>query len=289
MSPGRSSLEGGTAAPSEAQPPGAEPVALGRVAVPKASDVLVTELRRRILDGDLAPGTQLPSERAMVEQTGLSRATVREALRILEVDGLISTRPGRGGGSEVRRSDGREVSHHLDVFIRSNRIRLDALLEARETIEPALAALAAGRRTDAQARNLEAINDRMRDSIDELPRYLEANLDWHLAVAHASGNELLTAFMEAVSRSVHAANAEPAFNSDEVRQTALRAHERVTEAIVAADAEAAYRRMSRHVHGFAGAVLQYSGKGAEVEVGPPAKRRTGSRGTGGGASRRALH
>ncbi|MFF0081775.1 FadR/GntR family transcriptional regulator [Streptomyces canus] len=68
------------------------------LAVPKASDVLAAEVRERILSGELPEGSALPPERQLVEQTGLSRATVREALRILEVEKLLRIRPGRGGG-----------------------------------------------------------------------------------------------------------------------------------------------------------------------------------------------
>ncbi len=278
MSPRRSSLPQDDATPESGtgtEDRGATPdrVALGRVAVPKASDVLVEELRRRILDGELEPGAQLPPERAIVEQTGLSRSTVREALRILEVEGLILTRPGRGGGSEVRRSDSREVTQHLDVFIRSNRIRLESQHEAREAIEPVLAAMAARRATPSQLAALDEMNARMEAKLDQLPAYLDANLEWHLLVAEASGNELLSAFMEAISRSIHAASASESFNTDEVRHTAVQAHRRITDAIRAGDAEAAARRMVRHVHGFGEARLHYPGARDEVEVGPPPLRK----------------
>ena len=69
------------------------------VDVPKASDVLARELRERILSGELVEGTPLPAERELVKQTQMSRATVREALRILEVQNLVRVRAGRAGGA----------------------------------------------------------------------------------------------------------------------------------------------------------------------------------------------
>src|SRR5690606_27239204 len=72
------------------------------IVVPKASDVLAERLRQMILSGQIQPGHQLPAERELVKETSLSRASVREALRILELEGLIETRRGRGGGSVVR-------------------------------------------------------------------------------------------------------------------------------------------------------------------------------------------
>src|ERR1700686_5915831 len=77
-------------------------VVLNAVDVPKASDVLARELRERILSGELAEGMALPAERELVKQTQMSRATVREALRILEVQNLVTVRAGRIGGAFVK-------------------------------------------------------------------------------------------------------------------------------------------------------------------------------------------
>ena len=73
-------------------------ISVKRLTVPKASDVLAAHLRETILRGDLVEGSPLPTERELGERSGLSRPSVREALRILESEGLIQTRPGRGGG-----------------------------------------------------------------------------------------------------------------------------------------------------------------------------------------------
>jgi GntR family transcriptional regulator, transcriptional repressor for pyruvate dehydrogenase complex len=228
---------------------------IGPVSVPKASDILAAQLRQRILEGKLTEGAALPSERDLVERTRLSRSTVREALRILEIQGLIATRPGRNGGSIVRRPDHSGLSDTLQMFIQGRRIRMGALLEVRESVEPLGAALAAERRTDQDLRDLEDLNARMRAGIDDETTYLEANLRWHLAVAYASHNELLAAFMHAIATAIHAGWDFPGLKADEIRRTAVRAHERVTAAIRDRDRDAAHRRMLRHVHGFAGAVL----------------------------------
>ncbi|MEO8752259.1 MAG: GntR family transcriptional regulator, partial [Casimicrobiaceae bacterium] len=76
---------------------------LGPIHVPRSSEVLASQLRVHILDGSIADGMSLPAERDLVVQTGLSRGSVREALRILHTEGLITTRPGRLGGSVARR------------------------------------------------------------------------------------------------------------------------------------------------------------------------------------------
>src|SRR3569623_311227 len=76
------------------------PLGLATVFVPKASDVLAERLREMILSRGLAEGTPLPTERELVAESGLSRASVREAVRVLETEGLVLTKAGRNGGSQ---------------------------------------------------------------------------------------------------------------------------------------------------------------------------------------------
>src|ERR1700687_6506959 len=86
--------------------------------VPKTSDVLARELRERILSGELVEGTALPAERELVKQTHMSRATVREALRILEVQHLVRVRAGRAGGAFVQRPTTKSMAGSVTLMIR---------------------------------------------------------------------------------------------------------------------------------------------------------------------------
>jgi GntR family transcriptional repressor for pyruvate dehydrogenase complex len=233
--------------------------------VPKASDVLADHLRQRILDGEMSPGEMLPAERLLAEQSRLSRTSVREALRILEIEGLVATKPGRNGGTVVRRPDADAVVRSLDVFIRGRRVRFRAVLEVREQIEPICAELAAGRRDDEALTRLEAATVAVEDARDRVPAFLSANVEWHLEIARASGNELLAAFMLAIGRAVRAATDIQDFNSEAVRDAALRAHRRVLKAIVAGDAPAAREAMHRHVHAYREQVIQ-AGVPEELEL-----------------------
>src|SRR5580700_1110769 len=103
-------------------------VLLKPVDVPKASDVLAAELRERILSGELAEGAALPPERELVKQTQMSRATVREALRILEVQGLVRIKTGRSGGAYVYRPGHDSMADSVNLLIRARQIRIPALL-----------------------------------------------------------------------------------------------------------------------------------------------------------------
>ena len=219
------------------------------VNVPKAADVLAGVLREKILGGDLDEGTDLPNERDLCTQSGLSRASVREALRILEGEGLISTRVGRNGGSAVVRPTSAAIERSVEIFIRGQGIRLEAVLETRAAIEPPSARFAALHRTDADVEEIEKCQSRLEQASEagNLEAYIRANLDWHVQVVRASHNELLIAFISAVSHSVYLATDLDGFNSVEVRNTVIHAHRRVMDAIKARDADAAERRMERHV------------------------------------------
>ncbi|MET4165770.1 MULTISPECIES: FadR/GntR family transcriptional regulator [Gordonia] len=232
------------------------PVQLQPMQVPKASDVLANDLRERILRGDFPSGTALPPERELVTQTRMSRTTVREALRILEVQGLVAIKTGRSGGAFVQQPGGDSVATSVSLLIRGQQLRLTALLETREAIEPACASLAAKYRTDDDLAALDAANTTLGDTSLPLESFLQANVDWHLAVAIASHNELLTGFMTALSTAIYSSTENTAFVDDDVRKTTFRAHKNITDAIRAGDAAAAMRRMTKHVHGYAEAVVQ---------------------------------
>ena len=219
------------------------------VIVPKAADVLAGVLREKILEGHLNEGMPLPNERDLGTQAGLSRASVREALRILEGEGLIATRVGRNGGSEVVRPSSAPIERSVGIFIRGQRIRLEAVLETRAAIEPPSARFAALHRTHVDLEEIEKCHATLKQAsaAGDIPAYVRANLDWHVQVVRASHNELLIAFISAVSPSVYAATDLDGFNSIDVRNAVIRSHRRVMDAIEARDGDAAARRMDRHV------------------------------------------
>lgn len=230
-------------------------VVLKPVDVPKASDVLARELRERILSGELAEGVGLPAERELVKQTQMSRATVREALRILEVQNLIRVRAGRAGGAFVQRPTTKSMANSVSMLIRGQRIKLADLMETREALEPFCAELAARNRTDDDLAVLGRANDAIADPDADLPAFLQANLDWHVGVAAAGHNELLIGFMTALSQAIYAGTENPAFVDDAVRAITARAHRSITNAIRSGDSDAAGRRMRQHVHSYAKAAL----------------------------------
>lgn len=262
-------------------------LAVSRITAPKASDVLAEELRSRIRSGEWPEGIALPAERELGGQTGLSRTTVREALRMLELDGLIEIRPGRGGGARVRRPAGDELSRQLDLFIWGRNISAEHLHDVRTALEGLAAEKAAENRTEADLADLARKTREVELAAGHLPAYLDANLAWHMAVVRASHNELLVRFMEVLAQAIHDATELEAFDSAEVRAQTLKIHRAIFAAIEAGDADAARRRMTRHVSAARELALKGPAEAPRSASAPPAKKpRKGSRAVGTSAKRR---
>ena len=122
--------------------------------------MLADALRARILTRELLPGQRLPIEPDLADEYDVSRSTVREALRVLESQGLIATTRGVSGGSFVAYPSPKQMSDYLHaslgLFAESENLAVDALLEARDMLEVPAAGLAAVRRSDAQLEALRA-------------------------------------------------------------------------------------------------------------------------------------
>lgn len=220
---------------------------LGRISVQKSYEVLADRLRQTILDGSLEEGTHLPTERELVSQTGLSRGSVREALRKLEVEGLVKTKLGRLGGNIVSRPGNDSMAHFVTQFVRGRRLSLRTLQQTRETLEPGLARLAAEHRSADDIVRLRDLNTEMAQALSDRDRFAEINIAWHNAIATASRNDLLAAFLYAISYDVVASTVSEEYDTASLRQEVVKAHERIIAAIEAGDGDAAFRRMERHV------------------------------------------
>ncbi|OZF25791.1 hypothetical protein CH296_26615 [Rhodococcus sp. 14-2496-1d] len=214
----------------------------------KASDVLAAELRTRIVNGIYSIGDLLPAERALSETCQVSRTTVREALRILEVQELIHIRTGRSGGAVVRHPSTQLVADSLDMLIRSRKIALAELLDARKAIEPSSARLAALHRTDEDVAALNDAQQHLMNTIDGTHlEFNRANLDWHSAVTRASHNRILISMMHALSPAIYRSTEMESVLTQDVRRSVAKIHNKITDSIVGQRADEAERRMTAHV------------------------------------------
>jgi GntR family transcriptional regulator, transcriptional repressor for pyruvate dehydrogenase complex len=220
---------------------------LPRVSVPKSYDVLAAKLRETILKGDVREGESLPTERELVSQTGLSRGSVREALRMLAVEGLVRPRHGRLGGNIVTLPGKESMAHFINQFVVGRRLSLRTVQESRETIEPTLARFAADRRSLDDIKKLRALNGELASAVSDRAQFAAVNIEWHNAVAAASRNDLLSAFLFSMSFGVAMSTMADEYDTMEVRKAAINIHSRIADAIEAQNADLAFRRMEKHV------------------------------------------
>jgi GntR family transcriptional repressor for pyruvate dehydrogenase complex len=160
---------------------------------PTSHQLVAEVLRRRIALGDFPPGSRLPTERELSEVLGVGRNTVRQALRQLTEEGLVSTTLGRSGGTRVRAAA--EAAHTPRAeIIASFRATIRDCLEYRQAIEPFAARLAAERAPTEVRRQLLRLLD---EPAQDLSSYHRLDSAFHLGLAAASGNPMLHRAIEA--------------------------------------------------------------------------------------------
>lgn len=213
----------------------------------KMGEVIADAIADEILEQNLEPGTRLPNEAQMVERYEAGRGTVREAIRLLEADGMIEVRPGLGGGPVVREPDVERVARRLSILLRLSGSTFGSVVDARKALEPSLAGHAATAATDEQLEELRGSVERMAESEQAGGAgFIEENARFHSLVAEASHNPVLQTFWLAIRSIVD--GQEVGVRYDEKARTAVAgAHRRVLDAIEARDPERAAAEMSKHV------------------------------------------
>lgn len=227
------------------------PSPLGPIKGVRSRDVLADVLREQILAGARRTGVALPAERELVAETGLSRASVRDALRILEGEGLIEIKQGRYGGSMVRQPADDALAKPIALFVRGRNVSVREMVEARVVFEPTIAEFAALRRTPDELEALAAVTRELEQAMDDIPRFLDVNVRWYLALADACHNDLLRAFVSSIAGLILEETGKEGLTPEPTRSVILKSHQRVLEAVKNGDAAAARRRMTRHVGGYA--------------------------------------
>lgn len=162
---------------------------------PRASEVLAERIRRSIMAQSLGPGAVLPNTDDLIAKYGVGRATVREALRMLETGGLVRVVRGRDGGVRVHQPSPRVITRALATGLYFERSSVAELFDARLILEPHAARLAALKADSLAARELESwvvLPPR------EEPQTIEEGVDFHDVIARACGNSVLMFFLQAL-------------------------------------------------------------------------------------------
>ncbi|WP_433410472.1 FadR/GntR family transcriptional regulator [Saccharomonospora azurea] len=211
------------------------------MARPRLYEQVIERLREYVAHERLRAGDRLPAERDLAQRLGVSRASVKQAIVVLEVQGLVETR--HGGGSYLLH-DTLAVEPVEQLVAR--RQRLPDVLDAREAIETKLAELAAARRTAEDLDALEAALNHMRAEIDAGGHGTEGDRRFHAAVTAAARSTLLAEFMRSISEQIAESRAESLRQPGRPHRS-LRQHQAIFDAISLGDPARAATAMRRHV------------------------------------------
>jgi GntR family transcriptional regulator, transcriptional repressor for pyruvate dehydrogenase complex len=164
----------------------------------RAFDDIIDQVRGMLRSGDLRPGQKLPSERDFALQLGVSRNTVREALRMLEIAGLVSLKKGHTGGAFVTASTMDAVAQGISDGLTLTEFSISDLMESRIALETFIARKAATEITEAELDELEASVARAKRiaETEDFPAQLTAHLDFHEKLAAAARNPILSSLAQ---------------------------------------------------------------------------------------------
>ncbi|MBV9172164.1 MAG: FadR family transcriptional regulator [Chloroflexi bacterium] len=223
---------------------------------------IVDQIHALIREGRWAPGDQIPPERELAERFKVSRTSVREALRALEMQGVIESR--QGGGTFVRTADTEALVPPLAAAILRGQRELTEVLEVRELIEPGIARLAAARATGEHIAELSQLLERQRDCIAHGRPFVDEDTAFHYTLARAADNHILLRLHNVILDLLRESRQSYLHVPDRPR-TSLRGHEAILAAVVAHDAEAAYAASLAHITEVREGILRALAGGLSLE------------------------
>jgi GntR family transcriptional repressor for pyruvate dehydrogenase complex len=177
----------------------------------KVSDNIISQIRDSILSGKLKPGVKLASEKDLILQFGVSKATMREALRVLEVMGLIEMKKGITGGAFVSEVDMRTTIHSIINFLHFQSVSVAEITMIRYFIEPNIACIAASKLSDSDIANLKKI---IGERITKNGREISKEIGFHRYLARMAENKLLVLIIDFIDNTLQRIKLELQLGSD---------------------------------------------------------------------------
>jgi len=214
----------------------------------KRSVFIINQIRESILKGRLKPGDRLPSEHNLMNQFGVSRFTLREALLSLETMGFIEVRKGAGGGPVVKQVTMNVAREAISHFLHFQDVSVGDLSEVRKLVEPYLASQMADKLSDEDIEYLESLNEACSLTLDRGEEIIggEQEIDFHIHLARATGNSVLIMIMDFVNKLL-AESKLSVKPGPEFSRRVIQAHQRIIDALKSRDGEAAAQAMYDHV------------------------------------------
>jgi GntR family transcriptional repressor for pyruvate dehydrogenase complex len=224
---------------------------------PRIADLIAERLRSGIVNGEIADGYLLPKQDELLEEFEVSRPSLREALRILETEGLITVGRGNMGGAVVHAPKPEAAAFMMGLVLQAGQVPLTDLAEALARLEPACAAACADRpdRAETAVPVLRAAIDEAAENIDDPMAFTQIAHRFHDDLVGQCGNEtlrltvgtLVTLWSTQESAWAEGAEARHAFPDRQLRMAALRAHRKLVDAIERGDANDAARISCAHM------------------------------------------
>ncbi len=206
---------------------------------------IVSQIEERILTGELKAGDQLPPENELARQFGVSRTAVREAIKALREKRLVEVRPGRG--TFITNGTPGAMRHSLGLWMKFGAPNGSSnLVEVREILEPEIAALAAKRITQEYIAAMQEAVDTMDTALDDPDRFVEADLDFHLALAEATQNPLIPLLMDSIIDLLREERKRTGLVEGGLQRGQVH-HKKILKAVIQRDAKAARRSMQDHL------------------------------------------
>ena len=234
-----------------------------RIARRKLSDAVFDRLSSLIIEGELAAGDPLPSERALMDRFGVGRPAIREAMQALSGLGLIQIN--HGERARVRALDPDTLLRQIDLparlLLSASPDNLGHLKEARLLLERGTVRAAASAATPDTAARLRALIDAQRASLDDLPAFIGRDIAFHVAIATIGGNPILVATSRAMLGWLRQYRVELLHWSGQEGVTVAE-HREIAGAIAARDPDAAEAAMTRHLERSSALYVHHGADGA---------------------------
>lgn len=211
----------------------------------KLASVIAREIVKDLVRQNLEPGANLPAESVMLERFGVGRASLREALRILEVHGLITIRPGPGGGPIVQTVSSRHFGQMATLYLHVAGATFRDLVAARFALEPLMARWSATRQDPEMLAQFKQWADPKLD-VDNPEQQFATGIEFHALIAGASGNAVLDLMGRGIA-SIYAERITGVIFPAEAREQVVREHAEIAQAIIRGEAELAERLMHAHM------------------------------------------
>lgn len=206
---------------------------------------IVRQIEESITRGVLKAGDQLPAERELAQQFGVSRTAVREAVRVLSEKGLVEAYSGRG--TFVTNGTSQVIRQSLDLMIKIGQPDGSThLAEVREILEPGIAALAAIRAEESHINQLREAVEVMDRSRHDADAFIEGDLDFHLALAEAAGNPMILSLIDSIVGLLREQRLRTYYIGGGPERGQFH-HKRILEAIEQHDPERARQMMQAHM------------------------------------------